>query len=67
MPLLVAAVLASAAAVGAAPSRPVHVACVGDSITAGYLAHPGNMSYPSQMQVRPAARETMQPTFQSPA
>ena len=36
--------------VHAEPRVPTHVACVGDSITYGYLASSSSKSYPSDMQ-----------------
>ncbi|HSS39093.1 MAG TPA: hypothetical protein VLT58_10020, partial [Polyangia bacterium] len=44
-------VVALASSPAAAQSRtPTHVACVGDSITAGYMASSSSASYPSVLQ-----------------
>src|SRR5262249_7248786 len=42
-------VLASGSHASAEPRIPTHVACIGDSITAGYLASSSAASYPSQL------------------
>jgi acyl-CoA thioesterase I len=53
VPLLVLGALGSLAGQAQAAVRtPTHVACVGDSITAGYLASdPATKSYPAQLQM----------------
>ena len=33
-------------------AKPIRVGCVGDSITAGYLASPSSMAYPAQLQTQ---------------
>ena len=49
--VLAAAVLTLTAAPASAQQRvPTHVACVGDSITYGYLASSSTKSYPSDLQ-----------------
>ncbi len=48
--VLTAALLTSAGPVEAAARVPTHVACVGDSITAGVGASSGNTNYPADLQ-----------------
>ena len=49
-PLLLIALCLAAVAVGDAASKAVEIACVGDSITAGYLASNTSMTYPGELQ-----------------
>jgi lysophospholipase L1-like esterase len=50
--LLVIAVVSSVSE----PTRTINVACVGDSITAGYLASNSSMAYPERLQAKLTAR-----------
>ena len=43
-------------AVGAAASRPLRIACVGDSITAGVCSSGDNHTYPAQLQKQLTAK-----------
>ena len=51
-PLALLTAATTVAVAASAAAAPIKVACVGDSITAGYLASNASMKYPARLQVK---------------